>query len=293
MEDNKQEVVEVSLNGETSELEQTKELTVSESKTEAKKELAETTDTPIGFGSTAAFKAIQQLGIMFATSTMVPDTYSASTPDPQKRKVAIANATIAVEMAMRLRMSPLLCMHNMYIVHGRPAWSSAALISFFNTSGRFSALGYHMIDKEGNELPPGKPAWGCYCDAIEKSTGRTLYGPLASIDMAKAEGWWSKKDKKTGRETSKWPTMTELMLRYRAAAFFIRNYAPELSMGLYTEEEAEDIDVSKDVLGQPAYGTEEYWANVRKAANEKAERKEQELDAEYIALLHEDAGDRV
>lgn len=286
------EIVEISLGTEQSQ-EPAKEMTVSEPKDETKKEIVEQPDTPVGFESSAAFSAIQKIGIMFATSSMVPDTYSANTPDPQKRKVAIANATIAVEMAMRLRMSPLLCMHNMYVVHGRPAWSSAALISFFNTCGRYSSLGYHLIDKEGNELPPGKLAWGCYCDAIEKSTGRTLYGPLASIDMAKAEGWWSKKDKKTGRETSKWQTMTELMLRYRAAAFFIRNYAPELSMGLYTEEEAEDTDMSKDVLGQPAYGTEEYWTNVRKAANEKAEREEQELDAEYIAMLHEDAGDRV
>lgn len=274
------ETVEINLGTEQHQ-EPTKEMTVSELKDETKKEIMEQPDTPVGFESSAAFSAIQKIGIMFATSSMVPDTYSANTPDPQKRKVAIANATIAVEMAMRLRMSPLLCMHNMYVVHGRPAWSSAALISFFNTCGRYSSLGYHMIDKEGNELTPGKPAWGCYCDAIEKSTGRTLYGPLASIDMAKAEGWWSKKDKKTGRETSKWQTMTELMLRYRAAAFFIRNYAPELSMGLYTEEEAEDIDMSKDVLGQPAYGTEEYWANVQKQANEKAEKEEQELEAEY------------
>jgi hypothetical protein len=52
--------------------------------------------------------------------------------------------------------------------------------------------------------------------------------------MAKAEGWLTK----TG---SKWITMPELMLKYRAAAFFGRLYAPEVLMGMQTSEEVIDI----------------------------------------------------
>ena len=52
--------------------------------------------------------------------------------------------------------------------------------------------------------------------------------------MAKAEGWLTK----TG---SKWQTMPELMLKYRAAAFFGRLYAPEVLMGMQTAEEVIDI----------------------------------------------------
>jgi hypothetical protein len=51
--------------------------------------------------------------------------------------------------------------------------------------------------------------------------------------MAKAEGWYAKNG-------SKWQTMPEQMLRYRAASFFVRAYAPELSLGLATREEIED-----------------------------------------------------
>ena len=61
-----------------------------------------------------------------------------------------------------------------------------------------------------------------------------------TIAMAKAEGWYSKKDK-YGNETSKWPTMPELMLAYRAAAFFARIYIPNTIMGFYVEGEIEDI----------------------------------------------------
>ena len=53
--------------------------------------------------------------------------------------------------------------------------------------------------------------------------------------MAKKEGWFDKPG-------SKWKTMPNQMLRYRAAAFWQRVYCPEISMGLMTSEEAEDID---------------------------------------------------
>ena len=55
------------------------------------------------------------------------------------------------------------------------------------------------------------------------------------IDMAKAEGW-------LGKNGSKWKTMPQLMLRYRAASFFSSLNCPELTMGLYTKEEMQDND---------------------------------------------------
>lgn len=54
------------------------------------------------------------------------------------------------------------------------------------------------------------------------------------MEMAKAEGWLDKAG-------SKWKTMPELMMRYRAAAFFGRLYAPEITMGMHTTEEVIDI----------------------------------------------------
>ena len=59
--------------------------------------------------------------------------------------------------------------------------------------------------------------------------------------MAKQEGWYSKKDKK-GQEMSKWQSIPEQMLAYRAAAFFARVYIPNSLMGVYVEGEPEDIE---------------------------------------------------
>jgi hypothetical protein len=51
-----------------------------------------------------------------------------------------------------------------------------------------------------------------------------------TMDIAKAEGWVSKNG-------SKWKTMPQLMLRYRAASFFSSLNCPEVTMGLYTSDE--------------------------------------------------------
>ena len=69
--------------------------------------------------------------------------------------------------------------------------------------------------------------------------------------MAKAEGWYSKKDK-YGNETSKWQTMPELMLAYRAAAFFARVYIPNALMGCAVEGEAEDI-VKQEITAEDPF----------------------------------------
>ena len=80
----------------------------------------------------------------------------------------------------------------------------------------------------------GKPSWGCIAYATDKESGETLESIEVTMQMAADEGWSTKSG-------SKWKTMPELMLRYRAAAFFTRLYCPEISMGLHTSEEMEDI----------------------------------------------------
>ena len=62
--------------------------------------------------------------------------------------------------------------------------------------------------------------------------------------MAKDNGWYSKKDK-YGNETSKWQSIPELMLAYRAAAFFARVHTPNSLMGCKVEGEAEDMQPSE------------------------------------------------
>ena len=125
-------------------------------------------------------------------------------------------------------------MQNLYVVHGSPAWSSKFLIATINACGRYSSLRYEWKGKPGND------DYGCRAWAEEKATGQRLDGVWVTWAMVKAEGW----SKKNG---SKWLTMADQMFVYRAATFWQRAYAPELSMGLSTQEELQDvIDVAPD-----------------------------------------------
>jgi hypothetical protein len=171
------------------------------------------------FSGVKQFAAAQRMAQLLAASELVP-----------KAMRNVPDCVIALEMASRIGASPLAVLQNTYIVHGKPSWSSQFLISCINASGRFSPLRYRFTGEVG------KDSWGCVAWAKDHD-GEVLESPEVTIAMAKAEGWH-------GKNGSKWKTMPQLMLCYRAATFFARLYAPELTMGIKTQEEVVDIDPS-------------------------------------------------
>lgn len=176
------------------------------------------------FSGIAAFEAAQRMAQALCTSTMVPSEY--------RGQQGLSNSLIALEIAARMGLSPLVVMQNMTPIHGKPTWSSSFLIATVNASGRFTPLRFVFDDKD-------KPS-RCYAVASDKASGEVLEGETISVEMAKREGWWSRPDR-YGKETSKWQSMTGQMLRYRAAAFWVKVYCPEISLGLMTQDEAADV----------------------------------------------------
>ena len=177
------------------------------------------------FSGIAAFDAAQRMAKALCSSSLVPKEYQG--------QQGLANSLIALEIAGRMRLSPLVVMQNMTPIHGRPTWSSKFLIATVNASGRFSPLRFVFDAKE-------QPS-SCYAVATDKATGEVLEGETITLELARKEGWWSRKDRQ-GNETSKWQTMTGQMLRYRAAAWWSNVYCPEIALGLITQEEALDIE---------------------------------------------------
>lgn len=165
---------------------------------------------------TKAFELSMRMVRMFAKSDIVPAAYKGND----------ANCAIAIELAERMKITPMAVMQNLDVIHGRPSWRSEFAIALFNNCGRFSALRY-KFDGEGD-------SYGCTAYTTEKATGELIESPKITWAMVKAEGWLSKNG-------SKWKTMPELMFRYRAAAFLIRTTAPELLFGVKMTDENEDI----------------------------------------------------
>ena len=187
------------------------------------------------FSGLAAFDAAQRMARALCSSTLVPREYQG--------QQGLANSLIALEIAGRMRLSPLVVMQNMTPIHGRPTWSSKFLIATVNASGRFSPLRF-VFDN------PDAPT-RCRAVATEKATAEVLEGETITLELARKEGWWSRKDRQ-GNETSKWQTMTGQMLRYRAAAWWANVYCPEIALGLITQEEALDIEPVRAVPVEPA-----------------------------------------
>jgi hypothetical protein len=193
----------------------------------------ENASTISAFSSSGNFESAQRMAKALAASTLIPKEYQGNLP----------NVLIAMELAARIGVSVFAAMQNLDIIHGRPSWRSQFLIATVNSSGRFSPIRFRFEGKEGT------PAWGCRAYAKDRESGEACVGPLITIKLATDEGWATKSG-------SKWKTLPELMLCYRSAAFWTRIYAPELSLGMQTVEEASDVENvrSMDLPGQAQPG---------------------------------------
>ncbi|WP_258181641.1 hypothetical protein [Burkholderia cenocepacia] len=219
-----------------------------------------------GFGSLQSFELMQRAANLLASSTLVPAAYRkviekldkyGNVKESRENPNALANAVVALNMAQRMGADPLMVMQNLYIVEGRPSWSSQWIIAAVNGCGRFSPLRFDIKVLGDKTVERVETVWEngnrstvtkrvpivdkvCVAWAIEKETGERIESPAVSIEMAVKEGWYTKNG-------SKWQTMDEVMLRYRTASFFGKLYAPELLMGLTSVEEVADIvDVHED-----------------------------------------------
>lgn len=174
------------------------------------------------FSNPESFQKIYDMGKMFASSRLVPTAYQGNPMD----------CTIAIDMANRMGVNPMMVMQNLYVVQGKPSWSGQACTSMIMASGKFKNVHHEYTGEKETDT------WGCYLEAERVEDHVIVKGPEVTIKMAKDEQWYSKNG-------SKWKTMPELMLAYRASAFFARVHIPNALMGCAVEGEVEDISKEK------------------------------------------------
>ncbi|EXE12897.1 hypothetical protein J559_2886 [Acinetobacter sp. 983759] len=232
------------------------------------------------FNTYRGFQAMQHMATSLANSTIIPEAFRSTimvkdrydkenkkwTYKTEENPNGVSNCIIALNMAQRLGADPMMIMQNLYLVDGRPSWSSQFIIAAINSSGRYSPLRFDITGgDEEIEVPYAVTEWvynrstnkkepvesnqvarvknyKCVAWGIEKATGERLESTPITMEMAVKEGWFQKNG-------SKWQSMPEQMLRYRAASFFGRIYAPDLLMGLRTQEE--EIESIIDITPEP------------------------------------------
>lgn len=173
---------------------------------------------PTMWNDTKMMNAAWRTAGMISKSGLVPESYRNS---PE-------NCLIAIDLANRQGLSPMMVMQNLYVVKGKPAWSGSFCAAAINGCGKFTPLEYIWSGE------PGKPSFGCTAQAIRRTNGSLCQSDTITIQMAKDEGWMDKSG-------SKWKTMPRQMMMYRAASFFARAHCPEVLFGIQTVEEVQDV----------------------------------------------------
>ena len=167
----------------------------------------------------AAFNFAFRQAKALSSSDLVPQSYRNNIP----------NTMLALSVAQRIGADPFAVMQNLHLIQGRPSWSSTFLIATVNASKRFEPLRFEVQGED-----PASKEYRVRAYAKDRESGTVCCGTWITWKMVDAEGW----SKKSG---SKWLTMPGQMFIYRAAAFWARVYAPEVSIGLHTTEEVQDF----------------------------------------------------
>lgn len=175
------------------------------------------------------FELMQRQAKLFASSPLVP----AHIGDGGSQK-GLANCYIALVLARQMGENPLVVMQNIYIVHGRAGWSASYMIAKANASGIFKGVIRFKHTGEGKDRE-------CTASATLKDTGEVVSATVG-MKMALEEGW---------TKNSKYKTMPDQMLIYRAATFLVRTYCPQVLLGYTTREELEDVVAATKPVNKP------------------------------------------
>ena len=132
-----------------------------------------------------------------------------------------ANVFVALEFAARVNLSPLMIMQECYVVNGSLSQSGKLGKALIDNCGLFLSTEYVIENRDGKTY--------CWLRAFKRSTGALVDGPEVCVEEL------------TARHGKKWNEIPALMMRYRAAAYFLRAECPAVAMGLISVEEAEEI----------------------------------------------------
>ena len=196
-----------------------------------KQQIAVIDDSPFAnLLDTGRFEHLWRVAMLFSQSELVPTIFRNKPTD----------CFVAIQMSLRLGVDPFMFLQNTYPgPGGKPGMEGKLAIALINTSGLFKEPLQYCLEGTGDDR-------GCYAWAILKATGNVVKGPRVSIKTAKDEGWYSR--------NKKWQSVPDLMLQYRAGAWFGRLQCPERLMGMQTSEEMVDIGHHGDEPQTPTRG---------------------------------------
>lgn len=153
---------------------------------------------------------------MLSKSTLVPDRFRGDQ----------GSTLIALDMASRMGVNPLMVLQNTYVVYGQPSFSGQFAIACLRNSRRYKEIRFEYLN--GKDYTGGMRVVGVRADGSPDDVGTSI-----TPELVASMGWMSKRD-------SMWQKMPEQMYKYRAASWFVKTCCPDLLMGIPTSDELED-----------------------------------------------------
>ena len=164
---------------------------------------------------------------MLATSDIVPACY----------RNKPSNIFIAIQTAQNLKLDVMTIMQNTYIIQGKLGITSNFAISLANKSGYLKDSIQYKVSGAADDMEV--TAYAILKDGMPIEMTVTMA-------QAIAERWATK-------DGSKYKTLPQLMLMYRAAMFLIRTHLPQVLLCSHSVEELKDVESNelKNVSDNP------------------------------------------
>lgn len=164
---------------------------------------------------------------MLATSDIVPACY----------RNKPSNIFIAIQTAQNLKLDVMTIMQNTYIIQGKLGITSNFAISLANKSGYLKDSIQYKVSGAADDMEV--TAYATLKDGMPIEMTVTMA-------QAIAERWATK-------DGSKYKTLPQLMLMYRAAMFLIRTHLPQVLLCSHSVEELKDVESNelKNVSDNP------------------------------------------
>lgn len=224
---------------------------------------------------TAKFEHMQRIALVLARAGLVPKHLKGETPDE-----AIANCFLVVNQALRWRMDPFAVAQGTFVTQGKIGYEGKLVAAVINTHRNLAGrLSYAYTGT------PGTPQRGVTV------SGR-LRGADADSSISGTVAQW-----RTSNE--QWTKNPDQMLAYRGAREWARRWMPEAVLGVYADDEIEEVKLVGSSSAAPPEAPERptkgvsglataISAEVPEAAEEPApadDRVANEMEAEARAQM--------
>jgi hypothetical protein len=210
-------------------------------------------DTGALYMQTSLFEQVQRAAMMLSRSNLVPAHL--------RGEDKVADCFLVIEQAMRWRMSPFAVAQSTYVLSGKLGYEGKLIAAVVNASPRLSKSLNFEYSGKGQDR--------------QVRVYATLKGEDAPREVTGTVGAWKTNNKQ-------WDTQIDQMLSYRGAREWARRHMPEGILGVYAEEELEQIATRPSVTTVSPQSLDDFLAPESMTTKDDPKREAKVVEAQVV-----------